>query len=167
MDRLRFREATADDAAAVLSIKRAAIRDIAGWTYDPEQIDAWAPDSDALPDFEAALSHERFSSVVAELEPTAAVVGYGVLDTADETIVAAYVHPDHTGEGIATSLLGQLEMRARMAGLDSVELAAAKNAASFYESLGYDHTGVEPLPIGDVDVEFAIMEKHLDVPADA
>ncbi len=164
MTDVQFRQATADDAPDVLAIKRAAIRELAGWEYDADQLDAWAPDDSALSSFEAAIDSDRFTVLLAETDGDLA--GYGVLNGLESRIDAAYVHPDHSRHGIATSLVGQLEMRARMRGIHELAVVASLNATAFYESLGYRQVDTETRSIDDVDIEFAEMSKRLDT-ADA
>jgi ribosomal protein S18 acetylase RimI-like enzyme len=160
MPRLQFRQATPDDAAAVLAVKRAAIRELTGDHYADAQVDAWAPDDDALPSFEAAIESDRFTVLLAETDGE--TVGYGVLNGAAGRIDAAYVHPDHARDGIATSLVGQLETRAGMRDIDELDVVASLNAVPFYESLGYWRLDTEPRDIGGVDVDFTVMRKRLD-----
>lgn len=160
MSEVRFRQASPGDAAGVLAVKRAAIRELAGWHYDAEQIDAWAPDGDALPDFETALESDRFVIMLAE-RPTGETVGYGVLNVPDGRIDAAYVDPDHTGSGIATSLVRQLETTARLSDVDELTIVASRNARTFYESLGYVTVDTITRKIEGVGIEFAEMRRSL------
>lgn len=159
-DTLQFRLAESADAPAVLEIKRAAIRAGASGTYDDDQIAAWAPDDEDVAVFEQAIASDRFTVLLAQAgEQTA---GYGVLNGPDERIDAAYVHPEYTRGGIASSLVKQLEMRARMRSITKLEVVASLNAKPFYESLGYWHFDTETKTIDGVDVDFAVMEKRLD-----
>lgn len=155
-----FRTATTDDAAPLVALKRDAIHEIAGWEYSAEQVAAWAPDESAHDDFAAALAHDAFVVIVAEARD--GLVGYGVLATDRASIDAVYVHPDHTGEGIATSLVRQLETRARMCGLDELTIVSSHNASRFYESLGYWHVDETERDIDGVTVTFDVMRKYLD-----
>jgi len=89
-------------------------------------------------------------------------VGYGVLNIPDERIDAIYVHPDHSRQGIASSLVAQLESRARMHGTDELKIVSSLNAKSFYERLDYWELDKKVRAIDGVEVEFAIMHKQLD-----
>ena len=161
MPHVQFRQATPADAAAILAVKRAAIRELTGDHYGDAQTDAWAPDDDALPSFEAAIESERFTVLLADVDDE--TVGYGVLNGSAGRIDAAYVHPDHARGGIATSLVGQLETRAGMRDIDELDVVASLNAVPFYESLGYWRLETETRDIGGVEIDFAVMRKHLDV----
>ncbi|MHB9288134.1 N-acetyltransferase family protein [Halobacteriales archaeon Cl-PHB] len=158
---VRFRQAAPGDAAGVLTVKRAAIRELAGWHYDADQIDAWAPDDDALPAFETALESDRYVVLLAE-RPGGTTLGYGVLNVPADRIDAAFVHPDHTGDGIATSLVGQLETTARLSDVTELSLVASRNARKFYESLGYVTVDDVTREIAGVPVEFAVMRRSLE-----
>jgi ribosomal protein S18 acetylase RimI-like enzyme len=157
---VRFRLADPSDAAAVLAVKRAAIRDLASDAYDDAAIDAWAPDDGVLPVFETAIESDRFTVLLAE--QGGEVAGYGVLNGPEERIDAAYVHPDHVRGGIASSLVSQLETRAQMRDIAELTVVASLNATAFYESLGYWRVGEETRTIDGVDVDFAVMRKHLE-----
>lgn len=161
MVNLQFRLATPADAGAILAVKRAAIRELAGQQYSDEQLDAWAPDVAALSDFETAVESDRFTVLLAELNDE--IAGYGVLNGPEERIDAAYVHPEHSRRGIATSLVQQLEMRARMRDIEELTIVASMNARPFYEALGYWRVGTTVKSIDGVDIEFAVMRKRLDV----
>jgi ribosomal protein S18 acetylase RimI-like enzyme len=82
------------------------------------------------------------------------VVGFGAVDLASmEQLKWLYVLPEIQGQGIGSALLEHLESIARNAGLQSMRLHSATNAASFYRRHGYydydqkdevehDHDGV-------------------------
>jgi hypothetical protein len=90
MEGLHFRLAESGDAASVLAVKRAAIRDLASEADTDEHIDAWAPDEDALGAFEAAVDPEQFTVLlaVASLNATDfyASLGYWRFETLTRSI---------------------------------------------------------------------------------
>lgn len=156
---LRFRQATPEDAPAILAIKQAAIQNIAGWYYTPDQIDAWTPDESALSTFEAAIESERYTVLLAEVDGDTAA--YGGLNWPEKRIDAAFVDPDHERAGIGSSLIRQLESRAQMRGIQELDIVSSKNAREFYEGLGYWHFDTKKREIGETKVEFAVMHKRL------
>lgn len=160
MDGIRFRPARPADAPTILAIKQAAIGGIDSQVYTGEQIEAWKPDDEAVDDFRRAIHSERFEILIAETDETAA--GYGVLNTDRDQIDAVFVHPDHAGEGIASSLVRQFESRARVRGAPELKIVSSLNARSFYTSLEYWDFGRKTRDIDGVEVEFAIMRKVLD-----
>jgi len=159
MSELRFRLADPDDASSVLAVKRAAIRTHASAAYTDDQVDAWAPTEDALAVFEAAVDHDQFTVLLAVVGDE--VTGYGVLNGPEGRIDAVFVHPEYTRTGIATSLVRQLEARARMRGIEALKLLASLNATDFYASLGYWRFEAQTRTIDGVDIDFAVMRKRL------
>jgi GNAT superfamily N-acetyltransferase len=159
MEAVQFRQATPSDAQTLWWIKHAAIDSIENDAYTDEQLRAWKPTGEDVSDFKRALESETFDIILAELEDED--VGYGVLNVDDGRIDALFVHPDHMGQGIATSLMGQLETRAQMHDIEELEIVSSLNAKSFYESLDYWDFGTKVRDIGGTDVEFAIMRKRL------
>lgn len=160
MSSARYRQAQSSDAAAILSLKRAAIGAIDSAQYTSTELEAWQPDDDALPAFRAAIESDQFVVKLAEIDGD--VAGYGVLNVPENRIDAVFIHPDYRGHGIASTLLGQLELQAQMHGIPELKIVASLNAKSFYTSLNYWDFGTETRTIDGVDVEFAIMRKTLD-----
>lgn len=159
MGAVRFREAEPSDAQTLRWTKHAAIDSIRTDEYTDDERRAWKPDSQAVPDFRRAIDSETFEVLVAETDGETA--GYGVLNRPAERIDAVFVHPEHDRQGIATSLVKQLESRARMDGIDSVTLVSSLNAESFYDRLGYRTVGTDTRSIGGRDIQFVIMETEL------
>ena len=157
MGRLRFRQAKAWDARTILEIKQAAIDSIDTGEYTDQQLDAWRPDDNAIGDFRRAIRSDRFVILLAERDGEPA--GYGVLNTKTNYIDAIFIHPDYTGEGIASSLVKQFETRARMQDLPEITIVSSMNARSFYQSLDYWDFGTKTRTINGTEIEFAIMRK--------
>jgi putative acetyltransferase len=156
----RFRVAEPADAGAILAVKHAAISELTGTQYTDEQLTAWAPDDDALSDFRSAVESDQFTILLAEVRDE--TVGYGVLTGPEERIDAVFVHPEYARGGIASSLVRQLEMRARMQNIEELSIVASLNARPFYESLGYSNVGTKIRAIDGVDIEFVVMHRRLD-----
>jgi putative acetyltransferase len=158
MGELQFREARRADADNLLRIKRAAIDAIAEEHYDRHKRAAWRPD-DARETFANAVERTQFDVLlaVADSEPA----GYGVLNADAGRVDALFVRPDHEREGIASSLLGQLEMRARMSDIETLTVVASTNAAAFYESRGYHKQGTESRTIDGVEIAFVRMGRSI------
>jgi putative acetyltransferase len=155
----RFRQADPEDAADVLAIKQAAIESTDG-TYSDTQVDAWSPDDDALSTFEGAIEREQFVVLLATVDGDPA--GYGVLNVDATRIDAVFVDPEYTGRGLGSSLVGQLETRARMLGLTDLTVVSSRNARRFYESLGYEVTDSRTRTIEGVELGFVAVEKAID-----
>lgn len=160
MGSIQFRQADKSDAETILDIKQAAIGSIDTDAYSEQQLEAWQPDDDAVDDFRRALESDLFVILLAEVDGE--TVAYGVLNTSENRIDAIFVHPDHMGEGIASSLVKQFEMRAQMAGLPEIKIVSSKNAKSFYQSLDYWDFGSNTRTINGAEIEFSIMRKIFD-----
>jgi len=71
--------------------------------------------------------------VVAEVQGE--IVGTGSL--IGGAILRVFVDPAYQKQGIGKMIMNELEMRATMNGVETVQLRALANAKKFYESLGY------------------------------
>jgi putative acetyltransferase len=160
MGSVQFHQADADDGETLFWIKHAAINGIESDAYDEAELDAWKPTGAAVDDFGRAVDSDRFDIILAVVDGEE--VGYGVLNIPDGRIDAVYVHPEYSRQGIASSLVGQLESRARMHDIDELKIVSSLNAKSFYERLGYWDFGTKIRTIDGVQVEFAIMHKQLE-----
>lgn len=65
-------------------------------------------------------------------------------------ILAVYVRPLFTGEGIGRKLIERMERDAEAAGFRAIEVSATRNAIGFFEDIGYRHVrdGSWALPSG-------------------
>lgn len=155
---IQFRQASTGDGEHVLALKQAAIESTTD-AYTDEQIAAWRPTREAVPVFRQAMESDQFIVLIAEADEP---VGYGVLNINAARIDAVYVHPDASGQGLGTSLLRQLENRARMYGLSKLTVVSSKNAIGFYESAGFERVETRTRTIDDVDLAFIFARKSLD-----
>lgn len=153
------REARPDDVDAIEAIHAASVRGLAASRYDAVQIESWSDGADY------SLPTEGVHVVVAEEEgPDAGdgIVGFGAVDLDSGEIRAAYVHPDHAGEGVGSAVLGALETAASEAGLTDLQLTASLNAVAFYERHGWEPTGRTTHELdGGVELEAMAMEKSI------
>jgi GNAT superfamily N-acetyltransferase len=160
MSDVSFRRASPDDAEEILDIKREAIEDLEHWQYSPEQVEVWKPKDDYVGTFEQAIDDDQFVVHVAEV--AGEIVGYGALNVPDERIDAVYVRPNYHGEGIATALVKHLELSAEFQGIVELDIIAAQNAVTFYQSVGYWQLEDEVATIEDVDLDFVRMRRRLE-----
>ena len=84
-------------------------------------------------DYLQAMQTEVF--VVAEADNR--LRGFGAVNLVKAEITSVYVDPDFTRRGIASRLVGLMELAATDAGLPALELQAAGGALTFYEKQGY------------------------------
>jgi putative acetyltransferase len=156
---IQFRQAEPEDAENVLEIKQAAIESTIE-TYSEQQVEAWRPTEEALPAFEHAMASEQF--VVLLVETDSRPAGYGVLNIEAARIDAVFVEPGQAGRGLGSSLVSQLETRARMLGLDELTVVSSLNARPFYESLGYEPYEDRTRRIDGTDLGFVAVRKDLE-----
>lgn len=159
MAEVSVRTAAPADAREILEVKQAAISELATQTYTPAELDAWAPDNDALEEYREAMSADAFQVLVAE--DGARIVGYAVLNATDARIEALFVRPFWTRAGIGTRLLSQLETSATFADCQQLSVVSSLNAVPFYESLEYDRVGDRTRTIDGVEIGFTLLEKDL------
>lgn len=156
---IQFRQAELDDAESIVTVKRASISNTTG-TYTPAQTDAWQPNDDAVESFRAAIEDEQFVVIVAVAGEE--IQGYGALNVEKARIDAVYIHPDRMRKGLGSSLLRQLESRARVCGLDELEVVSSMNACDFYESFGYERLEPRTRVIDGVKLDFVAYSKTLE-----
>lgn len=160
MGSVSYRQAEDADAEAMWWTKHAAIDGIETGVYTEEQLRAWKPDGEAVEDFKRAIESDTFDAVVAEADGE--VVGYAVLNIAEARIDAVFVNPEFVRQGIATSLVRQLETRARMRGIPALTIVSSLNATPFYEVLGYEKRDDKTRTIDGEELEFVVVEKRLE-----
>jgi len=97
---VRIRRFVDDDAPATLEIFSRAVHETASRDYDPDQLEAWAPDD--LDPIEWAQRRAAASTWIAEVDGE--VVGFTDVD-AEGYIDMLFVHPEHSGRGIGTALV--------------------------------------------------------------
>ena len=154
----RIRPAVDGDADAVWRVHTASVRRLcAGW-YTEHEIAVWTGRL-VVDAYRRAM--QQHVMVVAEREGV--VVGFGELDPARGEIVAVYVRPDATGDGVGSALLAHLERAAQAAGHRRLTLCASLNAEGFYARRGWRAGGRENhrLTLG-VAVDCVRMDKVLD-----
>lgn len=153
---MRIRDARPADAEAVREVHATSITELGTQAYTREQVEAWALGCESA-DYMAAIEAEEMEFVVADpvdpgsdgeaAGPEDRVVGFGSLKlaapegyetAADAEVTGVYVHPSVARDGVGTRIYGELEERAREAGVGTLVLGASRNAVPFYEAHGYE-----------------------------
>lgn len=131
-----IREAKANDREEMAALHRRSIRELAAEEHSPAEIEAWAsfPEPSVYPIDDPDV-------IVLVAERGGELVGLGELDVPGGEIARCYVDPEHAGAGVGRALYDALEQRARAAGLDSLYVESSRNAAGFYERMGFERTG--------------------------
>ncbi|GAB3949456.1 GNAT family N-acetyltransferase [Kribbella albertanoniae] len=111
------------------AIRRTAIRD-----YTEEQVRAWAPDQT---DVDAhAWADRRAAAHTFVVCVDDVVVGFSDF-TDDGLLDMLFVHPDHSGRGIARLLVEKVQEEAGKRGLTRLVTHASRTARPAFEALGF------------------------------
>ena len=130
----RLRPATVDDAAALRTIRRAAIIELAAVELGRAEADEWAASAESDREARAIQDHDV---TVAELRGDPV----GWVEVAEDEIAGLYVAPGHAVQGIGSVLMRHAEDKIRSDGHDTAILHSSRNAVRFYEGLGFRQVG--------------------------
>ncbi|MFK4090080.1 GNAT family N-acetyltransferase [Kribbella sp. NPDC020789] len=138
------------------AVRRTAIRD-----YTEEQVRAWAPD-EADVDFEVwAARRAAAHTYVACVDDT--VVGFSDF-TDDGLLDMLFVHPDHSGQGIARLLVTKIQHEAAAHGLTRLITHASRTARPAFESFGFVVDRDNPTNQTRTGVLIPNYDMHYDLP---
>ena len=134
------RPARKADGAAILTVHRRAIHEIACADYPQEILDAWGPPILAadLPregaDFDRKMERREIV-LVAEINDV--IAGFGQVVPSNCELRAVFVSPDFQRRGVGTSILRALERIATDNSVPYLQLDSSLTAAPFYSANGY------------------------------
>lgn len=151
----RVRGAVGDDAAAVLELRRKAIRVSAAGLYEAGAIEVWAAGGS-----EAELRRriETTTGFVAVLEER--IVGWANLD--GDEVGQLYVHPDFGGAGVARRLLACVEAVARERGEPRLTTTASLRSIGVFARAGFTELRRERRVYDGLPYEVADMAKSIE-----
>ncbi len=119
------------DAAARLFLD--TVHSVNSRDYTPEQLDAWVPrDGRCLTQIAEKLSEQQ----TVGFKECGILIGFGSLDSEGD-IDILFVHKDRQGQGIAKTILRELERLALERGKQAVSTFASVTARPFFEHMGY------------------------------
>lgn len=150
---LQLRTYTATDAAGCCAVIRGCLPLLDG--LDDAALSAVA--TSLTPD----ELHTELGPAVALVitDSTGRVLGLGAIDGAE--LKWLYVLPPRQRQGLGTALLEALEIRARDAGLERLQLEASPGAASFFRKMGYAGKDVVVRRAGEAQFRVVPMAKVL------
>lgn len=128
---MRFRSATADDVARLWALRTRCVRELCCSHYPAQIITVW---SASPPPRRYAALLAAGGGVLAE-DADGQLLGFAVLDAAENELDALFVDPDRGGLGIGAALLQQALARADPH--RDMVLSASLNAVSFYLRQGF------------------------------
>ncbi|MDE6612951.1 MAG: GNAT family N-acetyltransferase [Clostridia bacterium] len=95
--------------------------------YTPEQLNAWAPETEKLKSRRDDLNNQN--TLIAEIRGT--IVGFGSIDKSGY-LDLLFVHKDYQRQGVAAALCDELEK-----GFSVIKTYASITAKPFFENRGY------------------------------
>ena len=137
------------DATALAELGRAAISAIGPDAYSEEQVEAWLSNF-AGPEVyqaQADAGTQIFIAVDDDEKP----VAYAMLEQTGH-LDHLYCHPDHTREGIASTLLATAALYAKYHGITHLFTEASEIAKPAFESAGYTAMKKRTFEIDGVEI---------------
>jgi len=136
-----------------------AVRHAAPGFYTEAQIEAWAPLTADIPEWEASI--EAHEAIVA-MNHEDGVLGFADYHAKKLQINRLYVAPDAQGFGIGTRLLAEVEHALVQLGLqEAFTLESSLNARSFYEQQGYTCVGSRDVAFKGQSYRNLLMKKQI------
>jgi ribosomal protein S18 acetylase RimI-like enzyme len=174
MDLLVFRDARADDAAAIVVLVESAYRgdaSRAGWTTEADMLDGRRTDA---ADVIAQIERPQSRIVLAERAGRLVACAHVAVEDGAGYFGMFSVAPGLQGGGVGKHVLAEAERIARedfgMAVMRMTVIDVRDELIAFYERRGYRRTGIKkPFPYGDErfglpkrdDLRFEVLEKPL------
>lgn len=132
-DAYSIRDATPDDAEAIMAVHVRAILELGLSAYSQAEVESWA--ANLRPAGYRRVMTEKSELFEVAVESTGMVIGFCSL--AENKILGLYVDPDWSRRGIASRFVARAERRMVDAGHDSVVILAALSGLPFYLAHGY------------------------------
>lgn len=131
-----IRDGTDDDRDVLADLHRRSIRELADGEHSDAQIEAWSayPEPSVYP-----IDDPDVAVLVAERDGD--VAGLGEVDVSAGELSKLYVGPDHARAGVGRALCEAMIERAEEAGIETLSVEASRNAAPFYERMGFERVG--------------------------
>lgn len=154
---MNIRLGTISDTEKISQTHKLSIQALCKDYYSSENINKWT----------SILKPKIYENAVKEkilivAEENNQILGFGILDVETAEICAVYIHPDHTGKGIAKDILLKLESFALEKGINCLNTCSTINALEFYKHCGYIETekSIHQLP-NNTKLECVKMYKKL------
>lgn len=147
------------DAEALAELGRAAIGAIGRDAYSEEQIEAWLSNF-AGPEVYQAQA-DAGTQIFIATDDDEVPVAYAMLEQTGH-LDHLYCHPDHTNEGIASSLLETAALYAKYHGITHLFTEASEIAKPAFESAGYTAMKKRTFEIEGVEITNWAMVKTIE-----
>lgn len=147
------------DAEALAELGRAAIGAIGPDAYSEEQVEAWLSNF-AGPEIYQAQA-DAGTQIFIATDDDEVPVAYAMLEQTGH-LDHLYCHPDHTNEGIASSLLETAALYAKYHGITHLFTEASEIAKPAFESAGYTAMKKRTFEIEGVEITNWAMVKTIE-----
>ncbi|MBL4857699.1 MAG: GNAT family N-acetyltransferase [Erythrobacter sp.] len=147
------------DAEALAELGRAAIGAIGPDAYSEEQVEAWLSNF-AGPEVYQAQA-DAGTQIFIATDDDQLPVAYAMLEQTGH-LDHLYCHPDHTNEGIASSLLETAALYAKYHGITHLFTEASEIAKPAFESAGYTAMKKRTFEIEGVEITNWAMVKTIE-----
>lgn len=147
------------DAELLAALGRAAIESIGPEAYSEEQVEAWLSNF-AGPEVYQAQA-DAGTQIFIATDDDDAPVAYAMLEPTGH-LDHLYCHPDHTNEGLASSLLETAALYAKYHGITHLFTEASHIAKPAFESAGYTAMKKRTFEIDGVEITNWAMVKTIE-----
>ncbi|HTS51943.1 MAG TPA: GNAT family N-acetyltransferase [Burkholderiales bacterium] len=147
----------AADLAALLSVFRRSVHDVAGHDYSPTQLEAWAPEH---PDSEAWSTRLEGGGVFV-CERDDEIVGFARVDDAGY-VDLLYVHPEFLRQGIGRALLQRMIAWVQSRSVRRLVSDVSITARPFFERAGFRLVEAQEVERQGVRLQNFRMERDMD-----
>ena len=141
---------------AIRPLFQETIENINKKDYNPAQIQVWAAAAQRIANWQKKVQEQYF--IIAEQDDI--IVGFASIET-NGYIDFMYIHKDYQNQGIATSLLKDLESKAISIALAKVWANVSITARPFFKKRGFQITNISVKVIDNIEFENAVMEKSI------
>ncbi|EDL50206.1 GNAT family N-acetyltransferase [Erythrobacter sp. SD-21] len=147
------------DAEALAELGRAAIGAIGPEAYTEEQVEAWLANFAGPEVYQAQADAGTQIFIATDEDDTP--VAYAMLELTGH-LDHLYCHPDHTDEGIASSLLATAALYAKYHGITHLFTEASEIAKPAFESAGYTAMKKRTFEIDGVEITNWAMVREIE-----
>lgn len=147
------------DAEALAELGRAAIGAIGPDAYSEEQVEAWLSNFAGPEVYQ--VQADAGTQIFIATDDDEVPVAYAMLEQTGH-LDHLYCHPDHTNEGIASSLLETAALYAKYHGITHLFTEASEIAKPAFESAGYTAMKKRTFEIEGVEITNWAMVKTIE-----
>ncbi|MDD4294866.1 MAG: GNAT family N-acetyltransferase [Candidatus Omnitrophica bacterium] len=129
---MNIHKAAINDQEKIAQCHRASIKILCQNDYNKNEIQNWL---DVIQPYIYKNAIEKKLLLIAEENDE--ILGFGILDIANQELNALYIHPEHTNKGIAKNILAKFESIMLEKNAEILKLCSTLTAFGFYKHHGY------------------------------